>query len=54
MIMESTLWKPTMNLRWKEKPKVVFNSSYRPTMVLEQMWQGDKGDQKWEEVETVE
>lgn len=38
---------PTFNLRWK------LLMCPKPRKILEQMWQGNNGTEKWEEIEIV-
>lgn len=58
---ESTIWSPTMMLKWvnskvadKETNAVKFSHDigwgYPDNVVLQQMWQGNKGHQKWIDV----
>lgn len=58
---ESLMWSPTMNLRWvnsekadKETNAVKFSNDigwgWPNDVVLQQMWQGNKGHQKWVDV----
>jgi hypothetical protein len=49
-VVNSTTWKPTMCLRWYE------TDNYNPLnddfdKVLQQKWQGDTGQEKWENIE---
>jgi hypothetical protein len=43
------VWQPTQLLRWKRVMKD--EGSY--DKVLQQMWQGDKGEQEWKDVPVV-
>ena len=45
-VMRSVVWQPTQLLRWKRVMKD--EGSY--DKVLQQMWQGDKGEQEWKDV----
>jgi hypothetical protein len=45
-VMRSVVWQPTQLLRWKRVMKD--DGSY--DKVLQQMWQGDKGEQEWKDV----
>jgi len=58
---ESTIWSLTMKLRWvdcknanKATNAVRFSNDigwgWPDNVVLQQMWQGDKGHQKWVDV----
>jgi hypothetical protein len=51
-VERSTVWTPTCILRWKTKdiPFDVINK----TKVLQQMWQGDAGEQEWRDIEIAE
>lgn len=49
-VSNSAVWKPTMILRWLE------TDNYNPVndnfdKVLQQKWQSDKGEEKWEDIE---
>lgn len=49
-VSNSEVWKPTMILRWLE------TDNYNPVngdfdKVLQQKWQSDKGEEKWEDIE---
>ena len=49
-VSNSAVWKPTMILRWLE------TDSYNPVnndfdKVLQQKWQSDTGEEKWEDIE---
>jgi len=53
LVVGSTTWQPTMILRWYE------TNNYNPVSddfdkILQQKWQGDKGDEKWEDIEVHE
>ena len=53
VVVGSTIWQPTMILRWYE------TNNYNPVnddfdKILQQKWQGDKGDEKWEDIEVHE
>ena len=49
-VSNSAVWKPTMILRWLE------TDNYNPVnddfdKVLQQKWQSDTGEEKWEDIE---
>jgi|LakMenEpi03Aug12_release.lakeMendotaPanAssembly.Ray.scaffolds.fasta_scaffold256589_2 hypothetical protein len=45
-VMRSVVWKPSPLIRWKrvEIDKLRYNK------VLQQLWQGDMGEQEWRDV----
>jgi len=50
VVSSSATWKPTMCLRWYE------TDNYNPInddfdKVLQQKWQSDTGEEKWEDIE---
>ncbi len=63
-VMRSIVWNPTMMLRWVDAKKANNSNNAVPfsndigwghpsNVVLQQMWQGDMGEQKWEDIEVV-
>ena len=53
VVVGSTIWQPTMILRWYETNNYdAVNNTFEK--VLQQKWQGDKGDEKWEDIEVHE
>lgn len=40
----------TMHLRWKWKKKAISHGAQEHEKMYEQMWQGNNGTQKWEEI----
>ena len=51
-VVRSAVFTPTYILRWKVKP-IEFDM-INTRKVLQQMWQGDMGEQDWRDIETVE
>jgi len=60
-VMRSAVWKPTMMLRWVDATKANDSKNAVPfsndvgwgnpsNVVLQQMWQGDMGEQEWKDV----
>ena len=47
-------WYATNQLRWKQKEVNMMDGTAMNISELQQMWQGDKGEQKWEAVPFVE
>lgn len=47
-------WYATNQLRWKQKEVNMIDGTAMNISELQQMWQGDKGEQKWEAVPFVE
>ena len=47
-------WYATNQLRWKQKEVYLLNGTAKNINELQQMWQGDNGEQKWEAVPFVE
>ena len=47
---ESTIWYVTNQLRWKQINIDTLDGSAMNIRQLQQMWQSDKGEQKWEAV----
>lgn len=51
-IGRSTVWKPTCQLRWKIKD--IDFDIINKQKVLQQMWQGDMGEQEWKDIELAQ
>lgn len=51
-VVRSAVFTPTCILRWKEMP--IDFDPINKRKVLQQMWQGDMGEQDWRDIETVE
>mgnify|MGYP000343689687 FL=1 len=49
-----SIWYATNQLRWKQKEVNMIDGTAMNISELQQMWQGDKGEQKWEAVPFVE
>lgn len=49
--LQSTFWEPTLLIRWATRP--LPPSGMFREKVLQQMWQGNMGEQEWRDVETV-
>lgn len=47
-------WCATNQIRWKQKKVNMMDGTAMNISELQQMWQGDKGEQKWEVVPFVE
>ena len=47
-------WYATNQLRWKQKEVNMIDGTAMNISELQQMWQSDKGEQKWEAVPFVE
>jgi hypothetical protein len=47
----SESWQPTCNLRWIYRSKKF--DPINLDMILQQMWQGSQGNQKWEDIPIV-
>ena len=47
-------WYATSQLRWKQKEVNMIDGTAMNVSELQQMWQSDKGEQKWEAVPFVE
>lgn len=47
-------WCATMQLRWKQVEVDMCNGTAQNISELQQMWQSDTGEQKWEKVPFVE
>lgn len=47
-------WYATNQLRWKHKEVDMMDGTAMSINELQQMWQSDKGEQKWEAVTFVE
>ena len=47
-------WHATNQLRWKQKEVNMMDGTVTNISELQQMWQSDKGEQKWEAVPFVE
>lgn len=47
-------WCATMQLRWKQVEVDMSNGTAQNISELQQMWQSDTGEQKWEKVPFVE
>ena len=45
-VMRSVVWKPSSLIRWKR----VGIDKLRYEKVLQQLWQGDMGEQEWRDV----
>ena len=45
-VMRSVVWKPSSLIRWKR----VEIDKLRYEKVLQQLWQGDMGEQEWRDV----
>ena len=46
VVMRSVFWQPTNFVRWKR----IEIDKLRYKKVLQQLWQGDKGEQEWRDV----
>mgnify|MGYP003591950113 CR=1 FL=1 len=46
VVMRSVFWQPTNLVRWKR----IEIDKLRYKKVLQQLWQGDKGEQEWRDV----
>lgn len=47
-------WHATNQLRWKQKEVNTMDGTAMNISELQQMWQSDKGEEKWEAVPFVE
>lgn len=52
-VVRST-WYATNQLRWKQKEVDMMDGTAMSINELQQMWQNDKGEQKWEAVPFIE
>lgn len=46
-----TMWKATCQLRWINKEIPVDEHTAKKEKTLQQMWQGDMGEQEWKDIE---
>ena len=49
--IDATYYWQTMNLRYAKRQIIIDDNTVKEELLLQQMWQGDDGTQKWEWVE---